>query len=748
MGIIRNVEKFIRATHRARGAVVPEDATFEVIRIAPNASGMAPGLFSHDYNRYIEYRLGSYYGNARLNTVDLTTFWGQLQGSTYFRKMVILSTTVTSTHDVLADINRYTQLDLPADTVLDEPIPDGTYTKIRVNLKDNHPWFTGGLDVPLQFTTIIKDGKPIVTLPISPKLHECGADPAAAEEATRFPGSLVTYGINYTRTAELLSVPMVANFSIEAGIPTAAIGTTLANALKHDDKRPWVCNGGKVPYNLYGAFIVYNGPVGGYEDYINFEPANNQKEKHFGCLLNALQKPRTDREYVMVILPNMAYNTEFRNEPIFIHYGGEAAAEIERPPVHFWPLRKNRRNYGTDSTRPEFLARGEIMSRSFSDGTSFMFTMGAYAGLSGKAVTPLGVDLPADKDFTLTLDCASNITEGSITNIFNLGSVNSAGVTEPQNYFNFAEHGVLKYLCELTPPSFTRLDTLGANVFWPNWATYAIVRRGANIFIFTNGILSATYIGVGNALKVINTLISYNYRSMFSLRDIRYFDYALSARQVKTVNMGKLDPVVVDVEVPFPEPKHMWELNGSTEDKGTDPVQLNQIFSYRLDNKSFDGKQVAYNSITGGSALGVQLKVDTDFTLAFNLCLNDPPSSYSGLGNILSGNGTHSLTTYGTSVELAGSTGFEQTAINDSNVSTLTNRQVRVQLVRKGNWLHYYLGGYYVRCQRWTDANTTYWDKFGGPSTLSNLLGFRNLTYYDTALSVEHLQIDAERGAL
>lgn len=748
MGIIRNVEKFIRATHRARGSIVPDDAPFEIIRVAPNASGMAPDLFSYDYNRYIEYRLGDYYGNARLNSVDLTTFWGQIQGKVYHRKMVIKSTIVNSVHDVLKDINEYTQLDLPIDTVLDDPIPDGTYNSIRVNLKDNHPWFTGGLDVPLHFTTVIKDSKPIVTLPISPKLHECAADPAAYNEESRYPGSLDTYGVNYTRTSDLLTVPTAKAFSIEAGIPTAAIGDLLARSLNADDKKPWVCTSAKVPFNLYGAFVIYNGPVGGYEDHINFEAANNHKEIHFGCLLNKLNKPRQDREYVMVILPNMTYNSMFRYEPIFIHYGGVAPEIITRPPVHYWPLRKNRKNYGTSAEKPEFLARGDITSRVYAGGVGFMFTMGRPTSISGKYHTPIGVDLPASTDFTLVFDSATNVIGGSLTSLVNIGCVDSNGAVPRQNYFSLSSRCLLRYLCELTPPTYSRFDSRAESVFWPHWATLAIVRRGDNLFIYTNGVLSALYTGVGADLKVINTLISYGSQSMHSFRDIRYFDYALSASQVKTVNLGTLDAPFEEAEAPFPLPKHYWELNGTTVDKGSEPVDLNQIFSYRPDDKSYDGKQVAYNTISGGSALGVQLKVDKDFTIAFNMCLNNPPAGYSGLGTILSGNGSHALSTYGTSVELTGSTGFEPSAISDSSVSTLINRNIRVQLVRKGNWLHYYLGGHYVRCQRWTDASTTYWDKFGGPSTLSNALGFRNLAYYDTALSAEHLIIDAKQGAL
>lgn len=741
MGIIRKYENIARHMLTSKGAAIGVNDAFKVLRFG-KTEDISPAYANNACKFCIEYEIGDYVGHLMVVQQDLAAFWKEMHDTAYTRALVIRKTSVTCIHDILDDINEYTLLDFKPEDIVNTPIPDGTYTKITITTSPSCFWFTGSLDIPLQFSTTIVEGKPVVKLPVSSKINSIDNDPTASTASHRYSLAAQLYGVNFNAFDKLAAMLPYKHYcnSIQTAAPSAQI-TDLIQILKNDAGVTAVSNqtANYPGINLYQCRIVYNGPVEGYCDIHNLSivPA---KPNGYGAVLSQFNKPRQDREYVLVIIPDVTYSSTLRPEPVFIHYGGAKPVRIERPPVHYWPLRKDRVNRGASADKPMFRARGEFTTRDMFGRSALVINQGDSGGPAGKAITPIGVDLPADKDFTISFDYAANYYKTTIASTLYLTSLTPDGADKAQNYFIINGCGNVEFKCDLGSPRLTITHPTGTINSWPHWVTLTFVRRGNRITVYRDGYTYMVFHDIQNKLTSFDSFMTYYANQAPSVKEFRYFDYALDAQQVKDAIVGKLDPVIEpSVPTEQPKPVHLWSLDGHGGDIGTSPVTLASVFSYREESPCTDGKQFAYNTVAGGSKLGVELDVSKDFTIAFDLAFYNPPSGYDGLGDLLSGNGTHTLSFHGTSPYLKGVGTWESTGTSDRLVSTLTKQTYRIQLVRKGDWVSYFLNGRYLRTQKWLDKTTTKWDRFGGPSTLSSYLSFRNLTYYDMALTDEQL---------
>lgn len=736
MSVIRSIPDFVRSKLRIEGGVyLPPDKPIEILERGDPAT-LLPGQNVAGYNHCLIIKVGDYCSSVLLARKDLTTHWGQICSNTQLaRKLILTKEHVTCIHDILDDINVWSQLGFMPSEISNDPIPDGTYNEITINCSPECLWFTGKLVIPLHKTTMISDGKPIIQLDVTPKLHNLRTP--LTDAVARHPGGVLTYADNFTQTADLLKMKAAGMcWALTGAFISDTDGAKLAEIIRTVDNNIWEYSSTAKGYNLYNAVIAYNGPVEGYVDRIGCS-YGNYAEDHYGHQLRSLNKPRQDQKYVLAIIPNPTYSTKLTMEPIFIHYGGERSARIERPPVHHWPLRNTRENFGTDPKQRPWTNRGKYAKLGTDAEASFVLSCAAlYSNNWG--ISTIGADLPVDKDFTISFD----IAHGNAFR-YNLSNMRFMDI------FNTAKNeGTLAFIGTDTTPQIgltanDRTDAFYAsNLKWPHWHTVTFTRSGDQYLIYVNCELVGTHRATGAEIKVINAIDMPQNDHPMHLRDFRYFDYALDAAQVIDAAMGRMDAQKAEVAVSLPKPKHYWPLMGSVA-PGDDTAQvpLNPVFSFKSHAKVTDG-QYAYNSVQGGSELGVSLPTDKDFTLSYDLIFMDPPSGYTQMGHVFSGNGSHLISYYGTSPELAGSTAGDLWSVGDNNVSTFTNQVVRQQFVKRGNLLSLYINGRYVRSQYWTDVATTFWNKFGGPTTLSNYMGIRKLRYYESCLTEAQLVVE------
>lgn len=738
MGVIRKVPEFVKDKLRTiHGAAINFNEPVEMVKYGPPATTF-PDAPAAGYNHAVLMKIGAYAARLLINREDIAAHWAAICDNRQLaRKMVVKKTTIANTHDLLDDFNEFTQLGLETFEVVSKPIADGTYTEFEFEVTPKCYWYTGKLTVPLHTPVMIVGGKVQVQIPVSPQLHQLATPLPTA--ASRYPGSLLTYKLNYTAVDVLMSIeaaPM--GWTISGNGITQTQATALITALKTVDSQRWLWETTPNPLNLYNASIAYNGPVEGFVDRIN-GTYGAMRENHYGHIIRKLNKPRQDKKYVLVIIPDPAYCTNLLAEPIFIHYGGDRLSTVTRPPLHFWPLRINRLNYGADPSRPSWTNRGVLNSHGNECRGSFLLNNGGgYGAAAAAGKSTIGVDLPVDKDFTFSFDIAhQHFTQVSTIVAFQ-------DIKNPSNRAN---------AIVLSGPNANPMIGTAANIrsdafyrdiiVWPNWTTITVTRQGDVYLIYANGEVVGYNPSQPGGISVINCIAIDAASHPFSIRDVRYYDYALDAQQVIASSLGRLDPVVQPQDTVLPTPKHNWPLNGdptAVDDKAG--VPLNPVFNYVTRAEMTDGTKLAVNGTTGGSPLGVDLPTNVDFTISYDVAFYKPPSGYDQLGYLLSGNGSHAISFYGTSPELAGSTVGDVFAVNDASMSTRTDMLMRQQLVKRRNILSLYVNGRYIRSQYWTDATTTVWNKFGGAATLSSYLGFRKLRYYDVALNESQLKAD------
>lgn len=723
------------------GGVIKPDDEYKVLAIGTPAEVM-PGDASI-MNTAVKLEIGDYVATVHYNRQDLQTFWTSMAKPAFLaRKLIIRDPKVTCVHDILPSINAYTGFEFDTSDVHNDPIVDGTYSQFVIRVTPTNLWFTGQLIIPLQFPLVIRETVPVQRVPNPIVPAPLGF---AIDNTGRFNASLLTYDVNYgeldTDTLAKIAITSEYGWWTSPGNISDVDGAALAAVLAKNDGLPWVYSNNTVrPFNIYNSRVLYNGPVGDFAVQMTAGIADA-----YGISLRKLRMPREDQRFVLAlaISPNVATakSTNLTSDLILIHYGGPALPVlVDKPPVHHWPLNGNRRNIGTDPKHPEWTIRGRFGLHDNSDEHSFL-PDGMVDG--GGGTSHMGVELPVDRDFTISFDLCQHTS----------AAVHPYGTFQLWHHYGNPDttkdagrimvHGTGQLFLAGTY-ELARGSAAPAPSGWPHWHTYTVTRRGNWYIMYVDGEFYSIARGNHQNTAIINALYATaGYAPM--IKDFRYYDYALSGDQVRRRNAASLSGVDYPEDTELPEPLCRWPLNNNLVNLGKDKTPLANVFSFR---KVGDGKDRYWACALAGQfaylGVGTIMRADVDFTLCWDHFHSDSSLGYYGfLGGPANNNTGHPIKYYGTTPFCENGGGDYSTA---DPVQCATLARSRIQLRKRGGYMAFYVNGQHLKSQLWTNNAFTAFSHFGQyAEVMRTSVSFRNLTYYDVALSDDQLWLDANK---
>ncbi|QXO10862.1 hypothetical protein pEaSNUABM54_00036 [Erwinia phage pEa_SNUABM_54] len=184
------------------------------------------------------------YGGNFKESAPIT--YRRLNADTIFAKVttVIRPKNQVNTTDLIADINTLYGLALTVDDVVNELLDLNTLPySLKVKFKDDNPAWIGS--IPVIIKRMPTDIATVVTNNVLPVLRY------PTGQSTLIQGDLYAYSRDFTA-----NVSTLVDISFTSVLdPLVAI---LAAEFKPD---AWVMKASASPFNLYGATVVYNGPV-------------------------------------------------------------------------------------------------------------------------------------------------------------------------------------------------------------------------------------------------------------------------------------------------------------------------------------------------------------------------------------------------------------------------------------------------------------------------------------------------------
>lgn len=330
-------------------------------------------------------------------------FYDRVDFSTYITPSLTLAgglrlsvSSVKTTKDLVTDLNRTLALDLRTGDLVDEPLViTAATTSVTITASSECLWFTGTVVIPLKGSYEQQGDTLVQVVPFDARVFRNVTDPTTTGYLN---GGLLTYGLSYvSQTAALAAIPATTTMYSWESITTAN-ATALATALKAVDGLNWNYNAASgVEYNLANGCVVYNGPVAGWTPRLHSNFDNIQPSEFWDN-----QLPRNDHSHVLVFCPNP--NSGANNllyAPLFIHYGtvvDPAAAPEFKPPVHWWPL-----------TDGDLTNHGSAGSPVWAIPLNFTINSnGTWAALQSQNIYALGATLDCTKDFTLSIKLFRN----------------------------------------------------------------------------------------------------------------------------------------------------------------------------------------------------------------------------------------------------------------------------------------------------------------------------------------------------
>lgn len=719
MRILKHIPTWLRTTLVAQhGATIRHDTEIEVLAMG-TPEEVYPGLFT-DKNAAIRCRIGEYVTGTVYNKIDLATYWATVYvPGKIGRGLLIKSPVVTCTHDILPEINRYTGFDLAPDEVINLPIADGEHVAVMLQVTPKAIWFTGGIAIPLDSPLQVSEGKPITLIDLDLSI----AGLKTPYTGDRINPGVLTYDVNYTDTLMLAAV--TAPNGNDPVNPTD--GVAIAAMLKRMDGLPWqhISPPAKLtPYNIFNYYVAYNGPV---EDYKHVVTHYNYRLSYRGegYLAKLIKTPREDQMFVLVLAPPpIATNSGLTSDPIFIHYGGPRKVAPDKPAKHYWPLRGTRDNHGTDGEKPHNVLQGQMVC----DNAEGLVSL--QTRTSGMSM--LGVDFPIDKDFTIYF-------EGKFRSLY-------------PNYAYFKHHSndTFTFGVAATGGLFlkgtwevSRVHHIVENTVQVNRHTaFALTRRGDWWLLYVNGEIAGAYKGGTQASKSFNAMYHARLDTGTLLANLAYFDYGMTGDQIRRIHSHLLPPTTEPTKDRV-EPLHYWPLQGTFENLGTSKLPLEPFCGFTDVNIDGETSKWAIRNMPTRTKLSVPIKVDRDFTLSFDHHNAVSGMSYSAMfGSDVNTQQASCLWFYNFYPYIYNAIG------NNPDDAPRSGANNRIQIVKRGNIVSFYLNGRFWLSQLWLDTSVKEWTYFGAINgyVFSGYQTFKNLRYYDVALN-EH-QLKKEDGVV
>ncbi len=732
MSFLKNIPAMVAGGIRQRlgGAFAP-NAKLEILQLGSPAT-LIPE-YTTAYNTAMLVEVDSAYQSwVVYNRVDATTYFSKFWG-TNANRGIAFSKPAVDIYGLLDDINKFLCTDFTQDEVYNDPIITGDTVTLRFT--DKCKWFTGQATLPVEVKHRTVNNKVMAKVGYTPNVWRG----AVRTQAKINPG-LLTFSLDYDGTSLLAIQPtlVIGDSALTTGFLSAANAATIAAFLKSKDGLPWQASATAGEFNLYNSVLLFNGNALDFNimrmQYANI--AGNPINDTLGVLLDKFRMPRLKRRYLAVLMVNGTYATNLDQDLLYIQYGPtiDVAAIDARPdpkPLHHWPLEGNYRNYGKDPKKPELAIRGTFQPIGTYDGGSWLHVHADTSTLSNNS--PIGVILPVDRDFTFTFKYNHNAADTAMS----AGAVQFYQLSKGAGYTAGRIGVMADNLFGIDSASYVNAvhsDTKN----WPHSTVVTIVREGDEWSIYHDGILRANFRNFTVATIALDTVYCVNTR--FLIKDIRYYDVALTPDQVRRA--VRLDPALLGdpyvVNKVVPAPQYHFPLKGNLLDKtGTVEFITSQKGTARFNAVTYGTgtSKFYYNAYSGQILMGVGFPRDADFTFQWDMYASAAISGayqlwLDGITNVLGLNLLNGwvrspiytlLGSYTPSVALPAGTPYRWT------------------IARRGRSLYFYLNSKFIYSElvpEGTVLNPLTW--IWTPAFLSGG-GIKDVKYWNTALSEDQV---------
>lgn len=440
---------------------------------------------------------------------------------------LVIPDTAETTKDLLPALNRRWGFGFTENDILDVPI-EYRGGSVVIPMSGTNLWFTGELLLPVW---PVEEGAYVVPWEPRPVVMPNTTGNLARESMT---ASILTYTVDYTAISAVCAAVPVAPTRAWANADNAKL-IALTQAMRGVDGLPWYANTVSMgAYNLAYSHCLYNGPTEGFRLETprlgtSWHGMSIDQDNAYGRYDQYVNRKMRS---VLVLIVNHNYGISNMNGLLFIHYDGPAIAFDETPyrdPLYFWPLRGDQKSF--IAGKPDLNLPLNWWPRP--DGLTLpaLQTTGNY---------PLGVSLPTDADFTLTitLDVGAR-TAGSWMGLFGDASGGNANGAIKVSNLNLISFVGVPYKWYATASA--------AELIYMHRITVTIVRKGRLIRTYHNGkLVSLSEVPAGYVTVPITHFgkVSEFLANSFIFFDLGYFDYALSAKQVlefKRSNYGRAE---------------------------------------------------------------------------------------------------------------------------------------------------------------------------------------------------------------
>lgn len=419
-----------------------------------------------------------------------------------------------STKDLLPELNRRWGFDFTESDIKDVPI-EYREGRVVIPVSDTNLWFTGELLLPVwpkeEDAYAVAWDPRVVVLP--------NTTGVLTRELTT--ASIITHNVDYSdESATCAGVP-VAPGRTWVNADNAKL-VALATAIRSIDGLPWYSNTAAMgAYNLAYAHCLYNGPTEAFKLDL---PKQGTSVTHYGDQDNAYgrydQYVNKKLRSVLVLALNHNYGITNMNGLLFIHYGGPAEVFEEIPyrdPLYYWSMEGDQKS--AIEGKPDLNLPVNWWPHPEGVTLPSLQTPGNY---------PLGVTLPTDTDFTLTVTYGVGArTAGTCMGLFGDAIGGNANGGIKVNNLNMIQLVGATYLW------YANAST--AELLYMHRVTVTIVRKGRLVRTYHNGkLVSIAEFPVGYVTVPITHFgkVNESLVNSYIFSKIGYFDYALSAKQV------------------------------------------------------------------------------------------------------------------------------------------------------------------------------------------------------------------------
>lgn len=522
MGSIRSLQRYLEANieavikvplRKAKNVVIGDPQVPSAVGVTTTKNTVIPIAF--DNRKYM----------VSYNRKDIQAFLAPLFMPGQF--LPLLPTDAT-TLDVLAAANKRYGLDLLPTEIVEEPIALTTnagVTTVRLTMSPTCRWFTGTVQFPV-WPMQLEGGKRAYAMQWEPRIIV--ARPVANDTTRKLiSATLLTHGVDYSAANAACAAVTQVNDRFNWSNGVAAQQTALAAALKAVDGLPWTYSTSVVPYNLYGSHCIYNGPTEAFTGSMAVASLDGASCDYVTDSYTRYDKyVNPAMKNVLILQINQNYAASNLGGVLIIHYGGPATPIEETPyrdPVHYWPLNGNPKN--AMPGKPDFAV--PVNYHPIADGTR-------RPAVISPGNFPIGATLPVSGDYTLSMTLGIGWrANNALMGILGDASGNSInGALKISSAFRI-------YNAQVPQSWYSPYGE--ADALYISRHNFTVVKKGRVYRYYVGDVMvSIGEVPEGVVLPDITHFgkAAETLPNNFTFYDFYFYDYAMSASQVKKLARG------------------------------------------------------------------------------------------------------------------------------------------------------------------------------------------------------------------